>query len=537
MLSERQLQALLQLFDKRMQGVTDQYLKDMGAHLKNIGQLLPSDVNRLVEMKRIGVNVDRIKREIAKAAQLNIKDIETVFAAVAQIDYSFARKFYGEAKQIPIRQNKALLRILQAQARVTAQQMENLSRTTILTDSYRRAVDVAVQAAQSGVTDYNSAIRTALKQAAKNGLQVEFPQSGMRRRVESAVRQNVLDGIRQLNNDVLWQTGKEFGADGVEISAHALCAEDHLPYQGKQYSMREFETLQNTLDRPFGMWNCKHTRWPIIMGISEPAHDAAYLERLRRSSSMRIDIGGEVKTRYQWTQEQRRIETAIRVQNDVVTAAKAAGDDFSRLEAQRNIADLIARYDYVSEKAGLELRYDRTVGVTVPKSKKLIRTVKNYSQSMNVAVDRLPNRVQDAILSSGTKVGGGGVQFIGKIDRSIYSCVAEDISTDEVIITDKQIIHIFEGHGEEEHANVIQHLAAAVAEPDYILGDSDPRTAIVLKCITLAEEDERYRIILKLAADDPQHPKNSIITAFFISEKKWNKYIRNKDILYKRPEL
>lgn len=369
MLSERQLQALLQIFEKRMQGVTDQYLKDMGAHLKNIGQLLPSDVNRLVEMKRIGVNVDRIKREIAKAAQKNIRDIEKVFAAVAQIDYEFARKFYGEARQIPIRQNKALLRILQAQARVTAQQMANLSQTTILSESYRRAVDVAVQAAQSGVTDYNSAIRSALKQAAKNGLTVEFPQSGMRRRVESAVRQNVLDGIRQLNNDVLWQTGKEFGADGVEISAHALCAEDHLPYQGKQYSMEEFERLQNTLDRPFGMWNCKHTRWPIIMGVSEPAHDAAHLERLKRSSSVRIDIDGEVKTRYQWTQEQRRIETAIRVQNDVVTAAKAAGDNVSRLEAQKNIDDLIARYDYVSEKAGLELRYDRTVGAAVYKKR------------------------------------------------------------------------------------------------------------------------------------------------------------------------
>lgn len=376
MLSEHQLQALLQLFDKRMQGVTNQYLQAMGAHLKSIGQLLPSDVNRLVEMKRIGINVDRIKREIAKAAQLNIKDIEKVFAAVAQIDYSFARKFYGEAKQIPIRQNKALLRILQAQAHVTAQQMENLSRTTILTDGYRRAVDVAVQAAQSGVTDYNSAIRTALKQAAKNGLQVEFPQSGMRRRVESAVRQNVLDGIRQLNNDVLWQTGKEFGADGVEISAHALCAEDHLPYQGKQYSMEEFDRLQNTLDRPFGMWNCKHIRWPIIMGVSEPAHDAAYLERLRRSSSMRIDIDSEVKTRYQWTQEQRRIETAIRVQNDVVTAAKAAGDNVSRLEAQKNIDDLIARYDYVSEKAGLELRYDRTVGAAVYRNNRSIELPK-----------------------------------------------------------------------------------------------------------------------------------------------------------------
>ena len=336
-------------------------------------------------------------------------------------------------------------------------------------------------------------------------------------------------GICALNNDVLEQTGKEFGADGIELSAHALCAEDHLPYQGRQFSMEEFETIQMRLRRPIGMWNCKHTRHPIILGISEPAYSPEQLERLRRNSSQEITIDGETKTRYEWTQEQRRIETAIRRQNDVVTTAKAAGDNVSRLEAQKNITDLIARYDYVSEKAGLELRYDRTVGHA--------RKMKGIRKNAAFAVGKLPSPAQRDILSSVTEVGGGGVQFIGKIDRSMYSCIAEDISTDEVIITDKQIIHIFEGHSEEEHANVLRRLATAVAEPDYILGDSDPRTAVVLKCISLEENNERYRIILKLAADDPQHPKNSIITAFYISEKKWNKYIRNKDILYKRPGL
>ena len=37
------------------------------------------------------------------------------------------------------------------------------------------------------------------------------------------------------------------GANGVEIDAHMLCAEDHLPYQGGQYSNEEFESIQNDL--------------------------------------------------------------------------------------------------------------------------------------------------------------------------------------------------------------------------------------------------------------------------------------------------
>ena len=57
MLSERQLRALLALFEARMQGITDKYLALMGGHLKAIGGLKPSDVHRLTEMRRMGANV------------------------------------------------------------------------------------------------------------------------------------------------------------------------------------------------------------------------------------------------------------------------------------------------------------------------------------------------------------------------------------------------------------------------------------------------------------------------------------------------
>lgn len=36
---------------------------------------------------------------------------------------------------------------------------------------------------------------------------------------------------------------------------------------------------------------------------------------------------------------------------------------------------------------------------------------------------------------------GGGVNYICKIDERIYECVSNDIPTDEVVITDKQIEH------------------------------------------------------------------------------------------------
>lgn len=362
MLSERQLEALLKLYQDRMQAVTDEYLRLMGEHLKDMGSLSPTDIHRLKELRRVGTNVKRMKREIAKAANISVKDLEKTFRAVAESDEQFAAQWFAETYAAPAKgaaqASKPIERILKAQLRVTAQAFKNLSQTTILSESYRSAVDVAVQTVQAGAVDYRSAIRAAMKKAAVDGLRVKYP-SGVSRRLDTAVRQNVLDGVRALNNDILRQLGKEYGADGVEISAHYLCAEDHLPYQGRQFSQKEFDALQARLDRPFGMWNCKHIIFPIIFGVSEPVYSDRELAEINRNSSKRIDIGGRSLSRYEWTQEQRKIETAVRAQKDIANLAKASGDDVARRDAQAKINALMDRYDRITEAAGLETDYKR----------------------------------------------------------------------------------------------------------------------------------------------------------------------------------
>ena len=71
-----------------------------------------------------------------------------------------------------------------------------------------------------------------------------------------------------------------------------------------------------------------------------------------------------------------------------------------------------------------------------------------------------------------------------------------------------------------------------LANPQYILADPVPNTAVVLQ--EFVEDDERLRLVVKLAVvEDDRHRKNSVITFLKISEKKFHKYLRNKIILYK----
>ena len=124
------------------------------------------------------------------------------------------------------------------------------------------------------------------------------------------------------------------------------------------------------------------------------------------------------------------------------------------------------------------------------------------------------------------------MQIVGYIDVEKFRCIADDIITNEVIITEVQIKHIMERHpGDYERFQT--YFSEMVAEPDYILEANKPNSAVILKEIHY--EGEVFKLILRLATsrDDPSY-KNSIITFMKIDEKEWARMIRNKKILYKR---
>lgn len=352
-MTDSQIEALIEIFQARMQNVTDEYLKRMGQQVREIGEIIPSAQTRLVQLKKLDANIAYIQREIAYAADASIEDVARIFEAIAQENARFAEAYFGEGVS-----TETLMQSVRAQFEVTAGEMANLSRTTVVSSIYRDVIDRGIQAAQAGVEDYRSAMRRALRDASADGLRVKFA-SGLTRRLDSAVRMNVLDGIHALNQANMDAIGSAFGADGVEISAHPMCAEDHLPYQGKQYSNAEFAKLQDSLPRPIGMWNCRHIAYPILLGISPPAHSAQELEEYRSGSTEQIEIDGVTHSRYEWTQVQRAIETAVRYKQDEITLAKAAGDDVLVRDARRKIRELDSYYSKISEAAGTPKRRER----------------------------------------------------------------------------------------------------------------------------------------------------------------------------------
>ena len=121
--------------------------------------------------------------------------------------------------------------------------------------------------------------------------------------------------------------------------------------------------------------------------------------------------------------------------------------------------------------------------------------------------------------------------LVGKIDIEIYNCITKDITTDEVIITDKQIDHIKNRHP-NDYELFNKYFEKIVEQPDYIIEANKPFTALILKEIQI--DNKKFKTVVRLATsnDTPSH-KNSIITFMKIDDREWNRILKNKKILYK----
>lgn len=124
------------------------------------------------------------------------------------------------------------------------------------------------------------------------------------------------------------------------------------------------------------------------------------------------------------------------------------------------------------------------------------------------------------------------VRFVCDLNPEIYNRVVPIIKTCHVIITDKRLIHIRERHPDISET-VMERLAEIIQEPDYIIATEKLYTANVLKRIEC--NGKSYQLVLRIYTDgDPDGFQNSIITFMSVNEKRYQQYLRNRRILYKR---
>ena len=334
------------LLMSNVSGWENSVLERIGKRVGKYGKMSAADVKTINNIVAVKGDMDEITKALADVTGYNISQIETMYADLITEQHLANQPLYDYRgkKFVPFEENKSLQAITRAYAKSTAETMVNLSKTKALCvlDAngkpvglqiyYTDVLDKAVMQVATGSTDFYTAMRESIVQLGGSGLRIDYG-GGVTRRLDTAVRQNLLWGAKQASNEYNEMVGDELGCDGIEIDYHSNPRPSHEFMQGKQFVLgksrtingEKFESADEALER-LDDYGCLHYKTPIICGISEPRYTPQELQRLKEQDKQTFEIDGNQVTGYEATQKMRRLETAIRDQKTIKQVAQAEVD-------------------------------------------------------------------------------------------------------------------------------------------------------------------------------------------------------------------
>ena len=379
------LEALPEEIAELFRGLEDTLLADICSRLKTgtVGETTVLDIKAL---RSHGIDLKEIEKAISETSGISENKLKKLLEEVVEKN----QQYYNDVITLAdVTKPEALVNAADIDAikRQTLQEMRNITRTmAFVVDAGRTilkpqkaltwALDAALLQVQSGAVSYNTAIANAVKQLADSGLRMVDYESGRSDQVDVAARRAVMTGVNQINQKYAEQSTEYLETDLVETSAHigarniGNVPENHEKWQGKWYRWSEkpqtstgeypdfIETTGYGTGAGLGGWNCRHTFYPVVEGVSEATYSQSDLDAMK-GENRKFKFEGQEYDGYTATQEQRSIERTIRKLKREETAYNAAGLRDKELAVSIRIKRLSAKYKAFSRAAGLPEQRER----------------------------------------------------------------------------------------------------------------------------------------------------------------------------------
>lgn len=380
------LDALPEELAELYRGLEDTLLMEICSRLKAADELNEVTVQDIKALRAHGIDLKEIEKAIRKTTGISEQKLKKLLDDVVARNQAYYTELITLAD---VMRPDVLLSIEDTWAiyEQTKQTMRNITRTMgFLVDNgrtmlppakaYQWCCDSALMQVQSGAISYNQAISNAVKQLADSGLKAVDYESGHRDQVDVAARRAVMSGVNALNQKYAEQSADYLETDLVEVSAHIGARntgnglENHESWQGGVYrwaekpgdSKGEYKDFVSTtgygLGAGLGGWNCRHTFYPFVEGVSEPTYSQADLDAMK-GENRKFVFDGKEYDGYTSTQMQRSIERQIRKQKRLRDAYKAAGLKDDETAANIKLRRLNAKYKEFSKAAGLPEQPER----------------------------------------------------------------------------------------------------------------------------------------------------------------------------------
>ena len=388
-----------------------------------------------------------------------------------------------------------------------------------MNDVYRKTILRTATAMQAGGQTLQQATDAATRDFLEQGIACIRYRNGRRVNISTYAEMALRTaGTRAMLMGEAAQR-ERLGLDTVLVSQYGACSKTCLPWQGLVYIDDVFQPYHGT-HTPGGTYgisrngrqypllsvamqgglfhpNCRHTLSTWVEGVST---------RPRPMDKAKVEAAAQLEAK------QRALERSVRKakrQAAGLCDPAAAKSARARVHAaQKELRDFVADHGDV-------LRRDV------------------WRERDAAALERYTNPAASGILDTSNRIGvNPDVNYICDLNPEIYKAAVPTITTEHVIITDKQLEHIRERHPDIS-ATVMEQLTEIIHAPDYIIETDMPYTANILKHLEI--NGKGYQLVLRIRTDsDPEEFQNSVITFMSVNEKRYRQYLRNRKILYSR---
>lgn len=345
-------------------------MEDVIRRIKKAGEITSTadyQINRLIEMGKSREEVERIIKEALGATWAEMFEM---YDKVAEWEYVRNREIYEQVNDdfLTPEDNKWLQQLTEATKKQTKNELVNMAQSygfsillagkrvfTPFAEYYQKYVDTAIQDVVTGGTDYNSAIRKVVTQMTNSGLRFVDYASGHTNRADVAARRAVLTGVNQITAQVSEHNAEKLDTEYFEVSWHPCARPDHQTWQGRVFSRKELGTVcgYGTVTGLCGA-NCRHTFHPFIPGVSERLYPDDWLEEQNKREAQTKEWNGRQLNAYEQTQQQRKMETAMRAQRQKIRLLQEAGADKDDIMLEKaRYQGQLNEYKQFSKKMGL----------------------------------------------------------------------------------------------------------------------------------------------------------------------------------------
>lgn len=286
--------------------------------------------------------------------------LKLLFKNMAKEDMQGYKELY-EYRDKMFQLSETQYKILNQGLQQTNRLLKNMTNTIAFQSqqAYVNAVDEAYMKTVTGAFDYNTAINTAVQRLADQGITLK-DKLGRNVQLEVAVRRNVLSGIHETANNINRSIEDDLGCNGYEVAAHLGARPTHAEAQGKQYAISNEDAKKygvepwSDISDLWNEYNCRHTYFGIILGISEPIYNSKELKEFKNAT---VTLNGKQVPYYEATQIQRSYENNIRKIKRSIQTLDKVGIDSSKQRSK--LRQLQMKQTAFCKETGLKKDYSR----------------------------------------------------------------------------------------------------------------------------------------------------------------------------------